>query len=234
MEQTQKEHLDWTTNLTGEMLLFSLLAKLVYSDPDAAWLQSLMDGEVFSEVPLGSEEPETRLGLEAINRWMQDQHGKLSAETVIGLKGEYISLFVGPGKMDAPVWESVYFSDEHLVFQEQTLSVRYWYRRFGLEVEHVNREPDDHIAFEVSFIAHLAGLALKALEENNSARFESLLRAQKDFLSNHLLLWGLRWSNLVVQYAQTDFYRGLGHLVSGSLRSAAKLLELEIPKKALK
>jgi TorA maturation chaperone TorD len=234
VNQPQNDSLDWTATLTGEMLLFGLLAKLMTSDPDQAWLQSLIDGEVFSEVPLGSAEPETQRGLEAINRWIKEHNGTISAETLLSLKGEYISLFIGPGKMLAPVWESVYFSEEHLVFQAQTLSVRYWYRRFGLEIEHPNQEPDDAIGLEFSFMAHLAALALQALEEKDDARFESLLRAQKDFYGDHLLAFGPAWARQVIKYAESDFFRGIGHLALGSMLAVAKLLQLEVPARALK
>jgi TorA maturation chaperone TorD len=233
VNQTPNQNLDWTTTLTGEILLFGLLAKIIYSDPDAAWLQPLVEGDVFTEVPLGSEEPETLQGLELLNRWAQAQNGQVSPISIENLKTETITLFIGPGRMPVPLWESVYFSDEQLMFQERTMSVRYWYRRFGLETERVNQEPDDHIGLELSFVAHLATLALQALEEKNQARFESLWRAQKDFMKDHLLQWGPTWARLVIKYARSDFYRGIGHLTLGSLLAVARLLELEIPAKVL-
>jgi putative dimethyl sulfoxide reductase chaperone len=234
VDQTLNTNLDWTATLTGEMLLFGLLGKLIYSDPDQTWLQSLINAEVFSEVPLGNEEHETQIGLETINRWIQGLGGKIDETCLNALKAEYVSLFIGPGKMLAPLWESVYFSEEHQMFQARTLSVRYWYRRFGLEVEHVNREPDDHIGIEFSFLAHLAGLALQALEEKNTVRFESLIKAQKGFFSEHLLQWGPEWAGLVIKHAQSDFYRGLGHLGLGSIQAVANILQVTAPAKAQK
>lgn len=233
MDQKQTENLDWTATLTGEMLLLGLLAKTLYSDPDETWMQSLIDENVFSEVPLGNDEAETKKGLELLNRWTHDQNGRINDASLIQLKADHISLFIGPGKMYAPVWESVYFSEEHLVFQERTLAVRKWYRRFGLESEKGNQEPDDHLGLELGFVARLAALGLRAIEEQEPTRFDQLLTAQRMFLSEHLLQWVPAWAKLVNEHAQTDFYRGVGHLTLGSLQAIVKILRPEIPAKAL-
>ena len=50
-----------------------------------------------------------------------------------------------------------------MIFQEQTLHVRQWYSRFGLQVVKLHKEPDDHIGLELEFVAHLANLALQAI-----------------------------------------------------------------------
>jgi TorA maturation chaperone TorD len=229
----QPADLDWPATLTGEMLLLGLLAKIIYTDPDETLLQPLLDEEVFTGVPLGNEEEETIKGLEYLSRWAQNQNGKITPETLLELKSDYIALFIGPGKMHAPVWESVYFSDEHLVFQERTLAVRYWYRRFGLESEHVNQEPDDHIALEFSFLARLSALALQAVEEQDAAGVDRYMSAQKHFFGEHLVQWGPTFAKLVIQHAKTDFYRGIGHLTLGSILAVARILNVKIPVKAL-
>lgn len=59
------------------------------------------------------------------------------------LGADYHRLFVGPGTMLAPPWESVHPSDEGLTFQDETLQVRQAYAEFGLTAPAVNREPDD-------------------------------------------------------------------------------------------
>ena len=233
MNTIQTQDLDWTPTLTGEMLLLGLLAKILYSDPDETLMQPLIDEEVFTGVPLGNDEEETKKGLEYLSRWTHDQNGKITPAVLIQLKSDYTALFIGPGKMHAPLWESVYFSDERMLFQERTLSVRYWYRRFGLESERFNQEPDDHMALEFSLMVRLAALALQAVEEQDAVGFGQTMAAQKHFFSEHLLQWGPAWAKLVIQHAQTDFYRGIGHLALGSFLAVARILQLEIPAKAL-
>lgn len=226
------ESTDWTPVLTGELLLLGLLGKIIYTEPEQTWLEPIFAEDIFSETPLGADEAETVRGLELINAWVKAN--PLNAAVMDDLKADYTALFLGPGKMLAPLWESVYFSEERLVFQERTLEVRQWYRRFGLESEHLYREPDDHIGLELFFMTRLAGLALQAVEEQDEAAFKTALEAQKEFYRSHLLQWGPTWANLVVDNARTDFYKGLGHLTLGSLQAVARALQLEMPEQVTK
>jgi TorA maturation chaperone TorD len=143
---------------------------------------------------------------------------------------DYTKLFIGLDRLSTAPWESVYFNRERLVFQEQTIQVREWYSRFGLQVEKLNREPDDHIGLEMLFISHLASLALQAIENDDQKLIEGTLKAQRDFLTEHLLRWGPAWAKLVKQHAATDFYRGIAHLAHGSLLAIAEILQIKMPK----
>ena len=116
-----------------------------------------------------------------------------------------------------------------MIFQEQTLQVREWYRRFGLETEKLHKEPDDHIGLELSFLAHLAGLGLKALEDKDEAGLEGSLQAQRQFLHDHPLKWIKFWSGSVEKHAKTDLYRGTAILTRGALMMLAEILGVEMP-----
>lgn len=220
----------WKPTLTGEVLLFGLLGKILYQDLDKTWLETLIHEDVFAEVPFGGEQTEVCRGLELLSRWSKENQDGISNQEFKGLKQDQLRLFIGTDRVLAPVWESVYFSEKHLVFQEQTMLVREWFSRFGLQAERLNREPDDHIGLEFSFIAHLASLAIQAIDLEDDEVFEEKLQAQRDFLFEHLLRWGPSWAKLVKQYAETDFYRGLAHLSHGALLAAAEHLQIELPK----
>ena len=215
--------------LTGEVLLFSLLGKALYGELDKVWLKTLIDEDVFAEVPFGEGQVETQRGLEMLQRWASENRTGISEQEFKALQKDQLRLFIGTNKVLAPVWESVYFSEKRLVFQEQTIQVREWFARFGLQIERFNKEPDDHIGLELSFVSHLASRALQVLEEDQ-ASFEALLQAQRDFLSEHLLRWGPAWATLVKQHAETDFYRALAHLTHGALLAAAEVLQIKMPK----
>lgn len=232
VEPIHIENPDWIPTLTGEVLLTGLLAKVIYTEPAEALFNALIAEDIFSEIPFGANQEESQQGMAILSQWAGEQQGALGKPALDALKVDYLALFIGPAKMHAPLWESVYFSKEHLVFQERTLEVRKWYRRFGLQVEHLNNEPDDHIGLEFSFIAHLASQALHAAEVRDLTGFIHHWNAQKEFFSAHLLQWGPEWSRLVIQNARTDFYRGIGHLTLGSLLAIAELLQVDVPEKA--
>ena len=220
---------DWGTILTGEKLLFGLLGKILYAELDKPWLQSLIDEDVFSEVPFGGELSETAAGLELLQKWTHENNAGLSDKSFDGLRADNMRLFVGVGQVLAAPWESVYFNDGRMVFQEQTLQVRDWFRRFGVETEKLHKEPDDHIGLELSFLAHLATLGLQAIEAKDDNKFEEIVEAQRRFIVEHPLKWVPVWCKLVEEKANTDFYRGLAMLVLGALFSLAKILEIPIP-----
>lgn len=222
---------DSKTELMGQALLFGLLGKILYGALDKLWLDSLIVEDVFGEAPFGADQVEIQHGLELLKCWASENRSGISEDEFKNIKADQMRLLIGIDHVLAPVWESVYFNESRLVFQKQTLEVREWYARFGLQIERLNKEPDDHIGLELSFIAHLASRAFQIMDED-SKTFKELLQAQRDFLTDHLLRWGPAWAKLVKQHANTDFYRGIAHLTHGALLAAADMLQIEMPKEA--
>lgn len=87
-------------------------------------------------------------------------------------------LFVGPDAPKAPPYESCYRNPERTLMTEETLRVRDFYLKAGVELTAKNTQPDDFIAFELEFLLRLLA---EGTEET---------RAQaRDFLQRHLLVW---------------------------------------------
>lgn len=225
----QRTQADWIAFLTGEMLVAGLLSKTLYNPPTLAWLQSLAAEEVFAETPLGEGQPDVQNGLALLQAWSQTAQSGLTPADFDDLRVDYTRLFTGPDRVLAPPWESVYFTEERLVFNEQTSQVRAWYLRFHLEVEKRFQEPDDHVGLELAFIAHLARLAMLYLDQNDRKSFESVVTAQRQFLSSHLLTWVSEFCRLVETQARTDFYRGIALLTKGALAEVASVLQVPLP-----
>ena len=81
-------------------------------------------------------------------------------------RSDYMALFVGPGNAACRRRGSrcAADKDEALVFQKETLEVRAAYQELGLQVEKLHHEPDDHIAYELEFLAAAAQQAADAAE----------------------------------------------------------------------
>ena len=212
-----------TAQLAGRALVLSLLGRLFYAAPEADWLQGLADEGVFDDIPFGAQRPEVAAGLAQLQQWTQHNRGGQLAQHLDILTSDYNRLFVGPGKIIAPPWESVQVDDERQLFQEETLAVRNWYRRFGLQAERLYTEPDDHVGLELAFLAHLAQLALAAQAAGDHARLSELLAAERAFLTEHALRWIPAWANRVVEQARTCLYRGLAQVTAGVLAEVAAL-----------
>ena len=218
------EQADW---FTGEFLLFGLLGKLLYTFPNLDWYRSLVADDVFAELPLAADQPDAAAGLQRLQAWQAGLGGQLSDDTFDTLRSDYNRLFFGPGHLEAPLWESVHFNDERMLFQEQTAQVRNWYQRFGLATTSAAREPEDHLGLELTFLAHLAAQGLQAIDDQRPADVNALLAAQCQFLREHPLRWVPTWYRLVEHEARTEFWRGIAQLTHGAVQAVAQHLEVD-------
>lgn len=222
-----KRMTDIPEKLVGEVLFFGLMGKILYSVPEYHQFQTLLSEGVFAEPLFDTRSQEFQAGFELLQRWSQENSPILSQAAFSDLQVDYTHLFVGVKRVLAPLWESVYFNKERLVFQEQTLQVREWYRKYGLEIEKLGSEPDDHLGLELAFVAHLAQLSLEARDRGDEAGLVRLLQDQAAFLNEHLMLWVPLWSELVDEHARTDFYRGIAKMVSGGITAVHSWLQSE-------
>ncbi len=111
------------------------------------------------------------------------------------VKTEYTKLLVGPGKLVAYPWESTYVGSETLLFQESTLRVRQFYRKYGYLPQGYPHVADDHISLELHFMAKLSQRALEAFQKDDMNTMRYMLEGQQVFMKYHLLNW-------IPQYAE--------------------------------
>ena len=207
--------------LQAYALALKLEATAFYLPPSEPFLTSLEGGNLFAEWPLAPDSPATARGIHLLRTTLASAS---PADLLPVLRGEYTALFVGLEQVDAPPWESVYLSRDHLLFDEQTLQVRDFYARFGLQIPKIDREPDDHIGYELLFLAHLLEHAASALVEANRAEAALFLTAARDFLVAHPQQWALLFAERVEHHGHTPYYRGFAYLLLGSLDALAVLL----------
>lgn len=140
------------------------------------------------------------------------------------LRREYLRLFLGPEKVLAPPWASVYLSKERLIFDENTLAVRRFYRDWQLETVHYKKEPDDHIGLELEFMAILSERTLAAYEKGDWELYGRLIQGQLAFLHNHLLPWVSAFCRQILEHSFQSFYRGLAFFTPAYLEMDGVLL----------
>lgn len=208
---------DVCQELAGQALVFGLLSRALYSSPDRAWMEALVRERVFEDVPFAGAQTDVVRGLALLAAWTAANQAGLTQEGFDAVQSDYTRLFVGPGKVGAPPWESVYFHDEEMLFQEETIQVREWYARFGLQIERLHSEPDDHLGLELAFLAHLAGQAVSACEQGEAEKLGRLTSAEQEFAAEHPLKWISAWCDRVATHARTDFYRGIALVAKGAL-----------------
>ena len=197
---------------------WTVLGRVFAAAPDQESLDRVREPEMLTEWPLAGGERTTE-GLDLL------AESSRAGEDAKAVYDDFFGLVIGPGKMLATPWESVYRSTEGLVFEAQTLQVREFYRRFGLQAPRLNREPDDHISLELEFCATLLTRAMDAAESGNNDEADEFVAAHRDFCREHLLAWAPEFFRRVEQGATTAFYRGIGVLGQDACAQLASVLD---------
>ena len=104
-------------------------------------------------------------------------------------------LFVGPGKVVAPPYASVYLDPEHRLMGDVTQRVAAIYEAIGLACPRPGSLPDDHLALELDAL-----LAFRAL--GTRAPDAGLAALRRYFLHEHMALWLPRFATAVRQAAE--------------------------------
>ncbi len=196
----------------------ALTARLLLAPPDPQLLTAL-HGEDPASFPLanrpGALGAIAKLQVEAAGAVPGD--GDALAQVCAD---EYERLFRGPGHVAATPFESVYTSEEHLVFQRSTALVRSWYAQHGLEWAHQSAEPDDHIGLEMEFLSVLIG---RVLGEQNPG---PLVDEARDFAREHLLTFAWDFQARLQGAARSAFYQGTAAYTAVVLAALEDLLGL--------
>lgn len=125
----------------------------------------------------------------------------------------YRRLFVGPGRLAAPPWGSVYTDHECVIFGESTLALRAWMRAHGIERTTDERTPEDHIGLMLAMLAFLVQERPELVDE---------------FAAEHLLTWAPHYLEQLEQAAEHPFYEGLARLTRLSLEGLQQERQLDV------
>ncbi|MGC8661938.1 MAG: TorD/DmsD family molecular chaperone [Nitrososphaeria archaeon] len=119
------------------------------------------------------------------------------------LEIEYNRLFVGPGHVPCPPYESVYRKDRPLmerglVMGPSTIDVQKRYGEAGLQKSKDFKDLPDHIAVELEFMRYLCA---KEADEG-PGKWRTM---QVEFLNHHVKPWYLEFAECVKKHT-TGFY----------------------------
>ncbi len=146
------------------------------------------------------------------------------------LRVDYAKLFVGPFKLLAPPYGSVYLDGQRQVMGNSTVEVQNLYQEAGLEISKNFREAPDHIAAELEFMYFLIFRENEALESGDLASSLNFLELQGSFLQEHLGAWIAAFAFNVEENAETEFYQSLAKVTKLFVqKDMANLLSTAIP-----
>jgi DMSO reductase family type II enzyme chaperone len=131
---------------------------------------------------------------------------------------EYAELFVGPRPPLAPLYESVYVGAVKRLNTDVTMQVRRFYENHGLTAVNRNRVPNDHIGFELEFMARLCALEAEAAMRDDHAECDRLRHVQLEFLALHLSAWVDLFASRLSQAWCADYYDAWARFVQSFIK----------------
>ena len=190
-------------NESSYSAVFGLLGKILYKYPDKAFYKEIDKEKLFDDIPLESSNENIKKAEKLLHSFHIDKNDDKYDKLV----SDYQDLFVGVnGVVKAPVWESIYTSCEPIMFQHSTLDARQWFARFGLKVEKLYNEPDDHAGQLLMFFAYLLS--------NEETKKEA-----DEFFKTHINNWINEFADNIIKSTETDFFKGTAYLLKGTIES---------------
>ncbi len=143
---------------------------------------------------------------------------------------EYARIFLAAGvftkaAVTAVPYESVFTSEAHIMMQESRDDVVARYRADGFLVDPALHEPEDHLAFELEYLAEMNARAAALVEAADAAGLARNIERQIEFIDAHLLNWLPQLLETAQEYAKLAFYIGILLVAQGSLEQGRVILD---------
>jgi TorA maturation chaperone TorD len=129
------------------------------------------------------------------------------------LAADFAAIYL-TGALGASPYESYWLSDDHLICQDAMFDMRTLYAEAGLKVPDWRMRPDDHLVFQLQFLARQLSRAGK----------DDDWRSLANFLDYHLLRWLPDFASRVVNRCDTPFYAALALLTDVWCRQLRDLI----------
>lgn len=141
---------------------------------------------------------------------------------------DFTSCFLGTktykGLTGAP-YESLYRDSSGTLMGPIRTQVFNAYKREHIALQPDLDLPEDHLSFEMEFLAVLCDRCAKAVEAGDRDEALRVLGVQKAFLEEHVLAWFPRFHNLTTKLLETRFYRGVLNVSRGFLESEPESID---------
>lgn len=181
-----------------------LLASLHASELESEELTELADHPFASRLGLVLDSADAQKGLTLIDDSLAVCRGENAALALEELKADFAGIYYTHRFRASPT-ESTWLDDDGLERQGPMFAVREWYQRYGLGAHDWRKRPDDHLALQLEFAAHI-------LQQDMSD--ERSLEEVARFLDAHMLRWIDKFATQVSGHCATPFYAGVAMITA--------------------
>lgn len=133
---------------------------------------------------------------------------------------DYHRLFDNNGRRLVQVFESEYTDNQNNTTTKKT-AVDEFYKTYGWNPDQHYDVPHDHLGIELLFLTRLTD-KLTSIDDEPCRR--ELGKEIIRFINLHILSWLPAWNAQMQQHAQSDCYKGIGHLVYACMEDIQSIL----------
>lgn len=142
---------------------------------------------------------------------------------------EYARIFLAAGvyvKSDktAIPYESVFTSPERIMMQASRDDVVRRFARDGFKVNPDLHEPEDHLSFELEYLAHMNDRAVALAEAGDAVGLRANFARQAAFIDEHILNWLPALTEAARGFAKLAFYLGMLLVAQGTAETCREAL----------
>lgn len=142
---------------------------------------------------------------------------------------EYARIFLAAGvyvKSDktAIPYESVFTSPERIMMQASRDDVVRRFARDGFKVNPDLHEPEDHLSFELEYLAHMNDRAVALAEAGDAVGLRANFARQAAFIDEHILNWLPALTEAARGFAKLAFYPGMLLVAQGTAETCREAL----------
>jgi TorA maturation chaperone TorD len=221
LERTVANELE-RINVSRE-ILYSFLARVFLVEVDNEFITTIIaiqpTIESLASKQDGTELKKTSMSLTEFGRRAAGLPAGGRTKLLTDLAAEYASLFLAAGKLgDRRIvfpCESAYFTTPPRNFGDPYHEVIDAFKSVGYEKPRNFLDPEDHIATELDFMAHMSRQVRISIQEEKYDYAIRYLKLQREFLRDHLLRWVGKLCSAILQVAQNEFYQSIATITNG-------------------
>ena len=210
------------------------LSSILFLELTQTQIDALKDLD-WTQMATDDMSPEMASGYKGIGRYLARSGANVRQDLAV----EYARIFLGAGVSEeqlAVPFESVFTSPEGIMMQDSRDDVVRVFRSQGMAVDKDLNVPEDHISFELDFLAFMAERTAAALDAQDGSatkdpadpatatnqadavnQVADLISVQVSFIENHLLNWIDPLMERVEACALSPFYPSVMKVLKSTL-----------------
>lgn len=200
---------------------FTFLSQVFYKELTEEAIAELAEGQW----PENTGNEALDRGYNLLRRYFKFSAGDRRSQLAV----EYARIFLAAGvfsqeRRSAVPYESVFTSEEHVMMGGTRDELIDWFIQDGFKVNPDLHEPEDHISFELEYLAHMNAKAAALIRDGRNLDAIKNVKRQRRFIEQHLLNWIGQLQEAAEEYAKTTFYTGMLKVCQGALEQACDAL----------